>query len=309
MRLNELATKAGVDVTFSIGKGQQHVFPFMAGRHDRADEEIARIAAWYRTGRGRPIPSDPGRPPHCQRKGTIGMTSYKPVTDYDSIVIGAGFSGLAILYHLREIGQRTLAVDGADGIGGTWLDQPVSRCADRQRVPVLLLLVFQGSSRGVDLDRALPHGCRSPGLPQLRRRPAGPAQDIRLRAYVERAVYDEAANLWTVHLAGGETLTTKYLISGMGVLSQPSGRYPRLGNASRRPVHAARWPREGVDLKGKRVGLIGLGASGIQIVPEIAPEVGEFFVFQRQPNYVVETTNAKVTDEEMRWVRETYDAI
>lgn len=52
VRLNELATKAGVDVTFSIGKGQQHVFPFMAGRHDRADEEIARIAAWYRTGRG-----------------------------------------------------------------------------------------------------------------------------------------------------------------------------------------------------------------------------------------------------------------
>jgi len=238
------------------------------------------------------------------------MTSYKPVTDYDSIVIGAGFSGLAILYHLREIGLRTLAVDGADGIGGTWWINRYPGVRTDSEYPYYSFSFSKEVREEWTWTERYPTGAEVLAYLNFVADRLDLRKDIRLRAFVERAVYDEAANLWTVHLTGGETLTTKYLISGMGVLSQPI--WPRIPGRERFQgllAHAARWPRKGVDLKGKRVGLIGLGASGIQIVPTIAPEVGEFFVFQRQPNYVVETTNAKVTDEEMRRVRETYDEI
>ncbi len=135
-------------------------------------------------------------------------------------------------------------------------------------------------------------------------------RDIRLDTRVQSARYDEDTNTWTVRTDCGATLVAKYLISGMGVLSQAIyPDIPGIDSFTGEKYHTAHWPREGVDLAGKRVGLIGLGASGIQIVPEIAPLVDEFVVFQRTPNFVVETTNDAVTADRLTWLRDNYDAI
>ena len=236
--------------------------------------------------------------------------SETPTPEFDAVVIGAGFSGLAILHHLRGIGLNTLVVDGEDGIGGTW---------------------WVNGYPGVRTDSEYSYYAFSfskevrEEWTWAQRYPAGPEvlaylnfvadrldlrKDIRLNARVDSSVYDDDANVWTVNFADGSSLTTKYLISGMGVLSQAIyPDIPGLESFQGAKYHTAHWPRESVELAGKRVGLIGLGASGIQVVPVIAPEVDEFFVFQRTPNYVVETTNDAVSAEEMQYVRDNYDAI
>ncbi|MCS5720124.1 NAD(P)/FAD-dependent oxidoreductase [Herbiconiux sp. CPCC 205763] len=230
--------------------------------------------------------------------------------EFDAVVIGAGFSGLALLHHLREIGLTTLVVDGEDGIGGTWW---VNRYPGVRTDSEYSYYSFSFSKEVRD------------EWTWTQRYPSGPEvldylnfvadrldlrKDIRLNTRVDSAVYDEGANLWTVHLADGSSLTTKYLVSGMGALSQAIyPDIPGIDSFQGEKYHTAHWPRSGVDLAGKKVGLIGLGASGIQIVPVIAPEVDEFYVFQRTPNFIVETNNDAVSTEEMLHTRENYDAI
>ena len=230
--------------------------------------------------------------------------------DYDAIVIGAGFSGLAMLHHLREIGLRTIAVDGEDGIGGTWW---VNRYPGVRTDSEYSYYSFSFSKEVRDewtWTERYPSGEEVLSYLNFVADRLDLRRDIRLNTRVESAVYDEDANTWTVHLVGGGTLTTKYLVSGMGVLSQPIfPEIPGIETFRGEKYHTAQWPREGVDLSGKRVGLIGLGASGIQIVPVIAGQVDEFFVFQRTPNFIVETNNDKVSEEDMAWLRENYDLV
>ncbi|MEX0426448.1 flavin-containing monooxygenase [Nocardioides sp. DS6] len=231
-------------------------------------------------------------------------------TDYDALVIGAGFSGLAMLHHMREIGLRTLVVDGEDGIGGTWW---VNRYPGVRTDSEYSYYSFSFSKEVREewaWSERYPAGAEVLEYLNFVADRLDLRKDIRLSTRVERAVYDEERNLWTVHFQDGSSLTTTYLISGMGVLSQAI--FPDIDGIDGfrgQKYHSSMWPREGVDLAGKRVGLIGLGASGIQVVPEVAKVAGDFFVFQRTPNFVVETTNDPVTAEDMAYLRDHYDEI
>ncbi|WP_369226377.1 flavin-containing monooxygenase [Streptomyces sp. R39] len=235
------------------------------------------------------------------------MTS-KP--DYDAIVIGAGFSGLAMLHHLREIGLSTLVVDGEDGVGGTWW---VNRYPGVRTDSEYSYYSFSFSKEVRDewtWTERYPSGAEVLTYLNFVADRLDLRKDIRLSTRVEKAVYDEDANTWTVHLGDGTTLTTTYLVSGMGVLSQAI--FPAIEGIDTfrgEKYHSSMWPRDGADLTGKRVGLIGLGASGIQMVPEIAKVAGDFHVFQRTPNFIVETTNDPVTEQDMAHLRDHYDEI
>ncbi|MFF3517005.1 flavin-containing monooxygenase [Streptomyces sp. NPDC002573] len=235
------------------------------------------------------------------------MTS-KP--DYDAIVIGAGFSGLAMLHHLREIGLSTLVVDGEDGVGGTWW---VNRYPGVRTDSEYSYYSFSFSKEVRDewsWTERYPAGAEVLTYLNFVADRLDLRKDIRLSTRVDKAVYDEDANTWTVHLGDGTTLTTTYLVSGMGVLSQAI--FPAIDGIDTfqgEKYHSSMWPRGGADLTGKRVGLIGLGASGIQMVPEIAKVAGDFHVFQRTPNFIVETTNDPVTEQDMAYLRDHYDEI
>ena len=230
--------------------------------------------------------------------------------DYDAIVIGAGFSGLAMLHHLRGIGLNTLVLDGESAIGGTWW---VNRYPGVRTDSEFSYYSFSFSKEVREewtWTERYPSGKEVLAYLHFVADRLDLRKDIRLNARVESARWDEAANRWTVTLASGAKLHATYLVSAMGVLSQAI--YPAIpgaGDFEGRSYHTANWPPDGADLAGKRVGLIGLGASGIQVVPVIAPQAGQFFVFQRTPNYVVETNNDPVTAKQMRWVREHYDEI
>lgn len=232
------------------------------------------------------------------------------ITTHDAIVIGAGFSGLAILAHLREIGLDTVVVDAQDGVGGTWLANRYPGVRTDSEYSYYSFSFSKEVREEWTWSQRYPAGKEVLAYLNFVADRLDLRRDIRLNTRVQSARYDEVTNTWTVQIEGAEPLVAKYLISGMGVLSQAI--YPDIAGIDTfagEKYHTAHWPREGVDLAGKRVGLIGLGASGIQIVPEIASEVGEFVVFQRTPNFIVETTNDDVTPEQMQWLRDNYDAI
>lgn len=230
--------------------------------------------------------------------------------DFDSIVIGAGFSGLAILYHLREIGQRVLVVDGETEVGGTWWVNNYPGVRTDSEYSYYSYSFSKEVRNEWEWTERYPSGNEVLRYLKFVADRLDLRKDISFNSTVTKAEYNEAGNYWTVLLKDGRKLTCKYLISGMGVLSRPIWPdIPGLNSFKGELLHAALWPREGVNLKGKRVGLIGLGASGIQITPTIAPEVDELFVFQRTPNFIVAASNPKVTPEELAHVRETYDEI
>lgn len=227
--------------------------------------------------------------------------------DYDAIVIGAGFSGLAMLHHCNEIGLRAIVLEAAGGVGGTWYwnTYPGARTDSE--------FYYYSFSFSQEVRDEWVWKERYPAQPEVQAyleflaRRLDLNKDIRLGTRVERAAYDEARNLWAVSTDTGDTLTATYLISGMGVLSEPNlPDIPGAGSFAGESYHTARWPKDDVDLSGKRVGVIGLGASGVQIVPVVAEVAEELLVFQRTPNYVVASSNDEVDDEWMARVRESY---
>lgn len=230
------------------------------------------------------------------------------IPDYDAIVIGAGFSGLAMLHHCRKIGLRAVVLDSADGVGGTWHwnTYPGARTDSE--------FYYYSFSFSKEVRDEWVWSERYPAQPEVKAYLEFLAdrldlrKDIRLRTRVERAEHDEARNVWAVTTDAGQTLTATYLISGMGVLAEPNlPDIPGSASFAGESYHTARWPQDReVDLSGKRVGVIGLGASGVQIVPVVAEVAGELLVFQRTPNYVVASSNYEVDDEWMAQVREDY---
>jgi cation diffusion facilitator CzcD-associated flavoprotein CzcO len=231
-------------------------------------------------------------------------------TDFDAVVIGAGFSGLAVLHHLREAGFDTRVVDANESIGGTWWVNKYPGVRTDSEFHYYSFSFSKEVREEWTWTERYPHGEEVLAYLNFVADRLDLRKDIQLESRVTSTVYDEATNRWTVHLEDGRALTARYLVSGMGVLSQPIyPAIPGIDAFAGERYHTAEWPADGVDLSGKRVGIIGLGASGIQVVPVIAPQVDQFYVFQRTPNYIVETNNEKVSAEWMQYVRDHYDEI
>ena len=225
------------------------------------------------------------------RANGVGST-----TDLDVVVIGSGFAGLYALHRLRNgSGLNVRAFDNASGVGGTWYwnRYPGVRCDT------------EITAYCYNFDRPLwdewSWGERYPRGPEILAYLNHVADRFDLRrsitfdTQVERAVWNEATNRWEVSTNGGERLTAQFIVTGLGLLSSnilPNipGRDSFAGAA----YHTARWPFDGIDLRGKRVGVIGTGSSGVQCITEIAPQVKELVVFQRRPQYVVPARHSPI---------------
>ncbi|WP_353094370.1 NAD(P)/FAD-dependent oxidoreductase [Methylibium sp.] len=215
----------------------------------------------------------------------------------DAVVVGAGFAGMYALYKLREQGLRVQVYEAGTGVGGTWYwnRYPGAR-VDSQAyiyqywVSKELLAEWDWSERFPaqdETERYLNHVADRFDL----------RKDIQFKTRVTAASYDEASQRWTITTDDGQSVSAQYFIMGTGGLSVPMlPALPGIENFKGRIVHTAQWPREGVDLKGKRVGIIGTGATGIQVIQTIASEVGHLTVFQRTPNYTIPMRNPKYDD-------------
>ena len=231
--------------------------------------------------------------------------------ELDALVVGAGFSGLYALKRLRdELGLRVRVLEMGDGVGGTWFwnRYPGARCDSESFYYCFscdegLLEEWEWSSRYPEQPEILDYLNHVADRWKLR-------SDIQLETRVASAHYDEAANRWEVRTEAGERFRCHYLISAVGCLSASNvPEIPGLDSFEGPWYHTGRWPQDGVDFTGLRVGLIGTGSSGIQSTPVIAEQAAELTVFQRTPNYSVPAQNAPLTPERQREIREHYEEI
>jgi len=223
------------------------------------------------------------------------------VNQVDVAVIGAGFGGIGVGIALQKRGLNNFVIfEGEPDVGGSWRTNTYPGCACD--VPSHLYSYSfepnpnwpEAYSKQSDIQKYIEHCADKYGV-----RP-----NIRFSTKAKRAEFDGPRGLWRVTADDGSVTEARVLVPATGALSHP--RYPDIqGRTSFQglSVHAARWD-PGLDLKGKRVGVIGTGASAIQIVPSIAKDAGELLVFQRTPSWVLPKRNRVYTQEEhQRWAR------
>lgn len=201
---------------------------------------------------------------------------------HDVLIIGTGFAGIGMAVALQRAGRQDfLLLERAADVGGVWRDNtyPGAACDVPSHLYSFSFAPNPSWSR-VFSTQAEIHAYLRDCAERFQLRPR-----IRFNTEVQGAAWDEASACWTVTLAGGEQLRARVLITGMGQLSRPAiPKLPGLADFTGPSFHSARWDH-GCELRGKRVAVIGTGASAIQFVPAIAPEAKQLHVFQRSAPY------------------------
>lgn len=241
----------------------------------------------------------------------MGTEAAQQVESHDIVIIGAGFSGLYMLYRAREVlGLDAVVFEAADGVGGTWYwnRYPGARCDSES--------FYYSYSFSEELQQEWRWSSRYPAQPEILAYLEHVAdrfdlrRDIRFGTRVERAVFDEDGGRWAVRTDRGDEVVASFVVSAVGCLSTANvPDIPGLDEFGGDWYHTGQWPHEGVEFAGKRVGLIGTGSTGIQAAPVIAGEAEHLYVFQRTPNYSVPARNAPMSPERDAEIKSHYSDI
>ena len=240
---------------------------------------------------------------------TCGRAS--PGQSSNAVVIGAGFSGLYMLHKLRDdLGLTVRVYETGGNVGGTWYwnRYPGARCDSDS---YLYCYSFDK-----DLWQDWEWSERYPEAPEIRSylehvtQRFDLAKDIQFNTKVTGATFDEGGGRWTVTTDAGDTVTAQYLISAVGSLSAANTpKFAGIDSFRGASYHTGSWPHEGVDFTGKRVGIIGTGASAVQAIPLIARQAADLTVFQRTANYIVPANNGPVPEDVRRSRKADYEGI
>ena len=215
--------------------------------------------------------------------GQSGTVTEVSTQQFDVVIVGAGFGGIGAAIQLKKLGyENILIVDRESDLGGTW---------HVNRYPGLAVDIPSTSySYWFEPN---PHWSRlfAPGG-EIKRYASDVAdkydvrRHMRFNTAVDGARWDEDAQLWQVALADGDTLITRVLITATGVLSQPrSPQLPGINEFAGRVIHTAAWD-DNYDFEGRRVAVIGTGATAVQLIPELAKQAADLTVYQRTPIHV-----------------------
>jgi cyclohexanone monooxygenase len=227
-----------------------------------------------------------------------------------SIVVGAGFAGLYMLHRLRGLGLSVRVLEAASGVGGTWYwnRYPGARC-DVESVEYS----YQFSP---ELQQEWEWSERYAAQPELLRYADHVADRFDLRRHiafdtrVTAATFDDAANRWVIETENGARLSASYCVMATGCLSVPNEpKFTGTETFAGPTYHTGRWPHEGVDFTGQRVGIIGTGSSAVQSIPLIAEQAAHLYVFQRTPSFVVPARNAPLSAREQEAIKAEYPAL
>jgi cation diffusion facilitator CzcD-associated flavoprotein CzcO len=229
---------------------------------------------------------------------------------YEVIVVGAGVAGIYQIKRLVDLGIDATVLDSAPDLGGTWYWNRYPGCR----------FDSESYTYGYSFSKALLDEWhwkeRFSSQPENLRYLNHVADRFDLRRHmqfnssVEVAHFDEARDLWRLKISDGRELTCRFLVLAIGLLSAPTlPRLEGLDSFKGPSFHTYYWPHEGVEIKGKRVAVIGTGATAIQIIGEIADKVEELTVFQRRPNWSAPLNNSPISEAEMDDIRARYEEI
>lgn len=225
----------------------------------------------------------------------------------DVVVVGAGFAGLRSLHTFREQGLAVAVLEAGSDIGGVWFwnRYPGARCDVES--------YDYSYSFSPELEQDWRWSERYATQPEILRYINHVAdrfdlrKDVHLGQRMHDASWDEQASRWEVATESGERWSARYLVMATGQLS--TTKLPELPGQETfqgEIFHTGQWPHEPVDFAGKRVGIIGTGSSGMQMIPLVAQQAGHLTVFQRTANFSVPAANALLSDERDAEVKATY---
>ena len=232
-------------------------------------------------------------------------------TDFDAVVIGAGFSGLYMLYRLRDmLGMSAQVYEAGKDVGGTWYwnRYPGARCDSES--------YMYSFSFSKELMQEWEWSGKYPEQPEILRYLTHVAdrfdlrKDIQFETRVTSAHYNESEGRWHIETDAGDKVTAQFFITGIGCLS--AGQIPNIAGRDTfagASYHTGSWPHEGVDFTGKTVGIIGTGSSGVQSIPVIARQAKQLFVFQRTPQYTIPARHGTVDKAFLDEVKKNYEEI
>jgi cation diffusion facilitator CzcD-associated flavoprotein CzcO len=237
--------------------------------------------------------------------------SPKPQPDCDVVVVGSGFAGIYALWQARQRGLSVRGFERGSDVGGTWYwnAYPGARCD----VESYNYAYFFNN----DIVRDWNWSDACAGQTEIQRylrfvaERCDVVKDITFDTKVVSASYDEATGWWSVRTSSGEQVVCRYVVLAIGALSDPKAPdIAGVADFAGECYFTSTWPKDGsVDLRGKRVGVIGTGSSGVQVVPEIAKVAAEVYVFQRTANYVIPTSSGPMVPQRVAALRADPQAI
>ncbi|MFB4162961.1 flavin-containing monooxygenase [Alteribacillus sp. JSM 102045] len=235
---------------------------------------------------------------------------HKETDKFDAVVVGAGFSGLYMLHRLREAGFTTKVFEAGEDVGGTWYwnRYPGARCDSES--------IYYNYTFSDELLQEWTWTSRYPEQPEILRYLNFVAdkfelrRDIQFNTKVMTGHYDKETNNWSIRTDDGKDICAQYFITAVGCLSAANlPEFKGLEQFKGEWYHTGRWPHEKVDFNGKRVGVIGTGSSGVQVIPVIAKEAEHLTVFQRTPQYSVPARNHPYDQEYIQKTKNNYNEI
>jgi len=227
--------------------------------------------------------------------------------DVEVVIVGAGFAGLYLLHKMRGLGVSATVLETADDVGGTWYwnRYPGARC-DIQSVDYsysfdeALQQEWHWSEKYATQPEILSYLQHVADRLDLRR-------DIHFETKVTGSTWDDDSSTWRVTTDGGDTISCRWFVMATGCLSAPKQLDIAGADDFEGPVYfTSRWPHEGVDFTGMRVGVVGTGSSAIQSIPEIAKQAQTLTVFQRTPNFSIPAGNGPVPEERLTEIKARY---
>jgi cation diffusion facilitator CzcD-associated flavoprotein CzcO len=245
-----------------------------------------------------------------QSQQTVSAADREPVQPYDAIIIGAGMAGLYQLYRLRQLGLSVRVFESGAGVGGTWYwnRYPGARFDSESysygySFSEELLQEWEWSEHFSAQPETLRYLNVVADKFDLRK-------DIECSRHVTVAVYDEAKNCWAIELEDGSRARATLLITAIGILSAPQmPKVEGIDSFQGDSFHTSRWPHVPVDFTGKRIAVIGTGATGVQVIQEVAKTAGHLTVFQRTPNYCAPLRNSPIDGDTQRHIKASYPEI